>query len=121
MKPTAYLEDVTFDFEESADSLGAHIALTFDFQGGAASGYNKPLLFKSRKKEEKEQVINKLKEIGVDVSEVEEAKPVINKSLSRLEVYKKINQMADEIIRKQKIAPVKEESLTDKLIKKIKK
>ena len=42
-----YLEDVSFDFEESEDSLGAHIALTFDFHGGAASGYNKPLLFKA--------------------------------------------------------------------------
>lgn len=72
-KPSAYLEDVTFDFEESEDSLGAHIALTFDFQGGAASGYNKPLLFKADNVEVNDEMILKLKEIGVNTAELEKA------------------------------------------------
>ncbi len=72
-KPSAYLEDVTFDFEESEDSLGAHIALTFDFQGGAASGYNQPLLFKSDSVEVNEEMILKLKEVGVNTEELEKA------------------------------------------------
>lgn len=72
-KPSAYLEDVTFDFEESEDTLGAHIALTFDFQGGAASGYNKPLLFKSENLEVNDEMILKLKEIGVNTEKLEKA------------------------------------------------
>lgn len=72
-KPSAYLEDVTFDFEESEDSLGAHIALTFDFQGGAASGYNKPLLFKAENLEVNKDMVQKLKEIGVDTDKLEKA------------------------------------------------
>ncbi|HDK7017161.1 TPA: hypothetical protein M4161_004479 [Klebsiella pneumoniae] len=121
MKPKTYLENVTFDFQETEECLGPHIALTFDFQGGAASGYNTPLLFKSAKQEEKEQVINKLKEIGIDVPGIqkEETKPVAKKSL--LEVYQHINRVADEILKAQKTAPVKETSLTDRLIQIIKK
>lgn len=121
MKPKTYLYDVTFDFQETEDCLGPHIALTFDVQGGAASGYNTPLLFKSAKQEEKEQVINKLKEIGIDIPDIEkkETKPVAKKSL--LEVYQQINRMGDEILKARKTAPVKEASLTDRLIQIIKK
>lgn len=68
-----YLEDVSFDFEESEDSLGAHIALTFDFQGGAASGYNKPLLFKADNTEINKDLIIKLKELGEDTTDLEKA------------------------------------------------
>jgi len=42
-----YLTNVDFSGKATEESLGAHIAYTFDFQGGAASGYNTPLLFKS--------------------------------------------------------------------------
>lgn len=42
-----YLADVDFSGKATEDSCGAHIAYTFDFQGGAASGFNTPLLFKS--------------------------------------------------------------------------
>lgn len=73
MKPSVLLEDVTFDFDESEDSLGPHIALTFDFQGGAASGYNKPLLFKADNVEINEEMVLKLKELGVDTAKLEKA------------------------------------------------
>ncbi len=73
MKPSTLLEDVTFDFEESEESLGPHIALTFDFQGGAASGYNKPLLFKADNVEINEELILKLKTLGVNTEEIEKA------------------------------------------------
>lgn len=68
-----FLEDVSFDFEESEDSLGAHIALTFDFQGGAASGYNKPLLFKADKAGINKELITKLKELGEDTTDLEKS------------------------------------------------
>lgn len=45
-----YLEDIDFSQREDEYSCGAHIAYTFDFQGGAASGYNTPLMFKSKGK-----------------------------------------------------------------------
>lgn len=68
-----FLEDVTFDFEETEESLGAHIALTFDFQGGAASGYNKPLLFKSDNLEINKELISKLKDLGENTESLEKA------------------------------------------------
>lgn len=72
-RPKQMLQDVSFDFTESEDSLGAHIALTFDFQGGAASGYNKPLLFKADNLEVNPEMILKLKEIGVNTEKLEKA------------------------------------------------
>lgn len=78
-KPSKLLKDVGFDFEEDENSLGPHIALTFDFQGGAASGYNKPLLFKSDELEVTPELINKLKELGVDTSEIKKALTYENK------------------------------------------
>lgn len=72
-KPSKLLKDVSFDFEPTEESLGPHIALTFDFQGGAASGYNKPLLFKSEQLAVTPELINKLAELGVDTSEINKA------------------------------------------------
>lgn len=126
VKPKTYLYDVSFDFEETEDCLGPHIALTFDFQGGAASGYNTPLLFKlqdetlkpifkSKAEAIKPELILKLKEIGVDTSTLEKEKPV-KKTAINPDVYARIREMLEEMQKANKPAPVKEPSLTDKLI-----
>lgn len=126
MKPKTYLENVTFDFEETEDCLGPHIALTFDFQGGAASGYNKPLLFKSKEetftpifKSKAEaitpELILKLKEIGVDTSTLEKEKPV-KKTAIDPDVYARLKEMLEEMKKAKTPAPVKEKSQTDRLI-----
>ncbi len=78
-KPSKLLKDVSFDFEPNETSLGPHIALTFDFQGGAASGYNKPLLFKADNLEITPELISKLKDLGVDTSEINKALSYENK------------------------------------------
>lgn len=66
-----YLKDVDFSHKPTDESCGAHIAYTFDFQGGAASGYNTPLLFKS---EDGNQVsfekLKALQAMGEDVTEI---------------------------------------------------
>lgn len=72
-KPSVLLKDVTFDFEESEDTLGPHIALTFKMQGGAASGYNKPLLFKSEEIKVTPELIELIKNTGEDTSSIEKA------------------------------------------------
>lgn len=115
MKPKAYLEDVTFDFEEDENSLGAHIALTFDFQGGAASGYNTPLLFKSKNEAVTPELISKLKEVGVDTSTLEKEKPVTKTAINS-DVYARIKEMLGEMQKATKPAPVKDKTQTDRLI-----
>jgi len=120
MKPKTYLEDVTFGFEEDENSLGPHIALTFDFQGGAASGYNNPLLFKSKNETVTPQLISKLKEIGVDTSTLEKDKPT-NKSAINPDVYSRLTEILDEMKKAKTPTVVKDDSLTARLIEKMKK
>lgn len=87
-EPSVLLKDVTFDFEESEDTLGPHIALTFKMQGGAASGYNKPLLFKSEEIKVTPELIELIKTTGEDTSSIEKA--LYNST---------IRQLLDEAIR----------------------
>jgi hypothetical protein len=68
-----YLQNVSFDFEENEESLGPHIAYTLEFQGGAASGYNDPILLKSKKTVITSEVIKGLKEVGIDTSSLEKS------------------------------------------------
>ena len=70
--PITYLEDIDFSQGEDENSCGAHIAYTFDFQGGAASGYNTPLMFKSNGKALVTfDKIEKLKSLGENMDKVE--------------------------------------------------
>ena len=81
--PTTYLEDIDFSQGEDENSCGAHIAYTFDFQGGAASGYNTPLMFKSNGKALVTfDKIEKLKSLGENMDKVE--KDYIQQLLSAL-------------------------------------
>jgi len=66
-----YLTDVDFSGKATDDSCGAHIAYTFDFQGGAASGFNTPLLFKSGDNPEISfDKLEALAKMGEDVTEL---------------------------------------------------
>lgn len=66
-----YLTDVDFSHKATEDSCGAHIAYTFDFQGGAASGFNTPLLFKSEDSPEVSfEKLEALEKMGEDVNEL---------------------------------------------------
>lgn len=81
-KPSVLLKEVDFSFEEDENSLGPHIALTFAMQGGAASGYNKPLLFKADDVEITPELIEKIKLTGEDTTALEKA--MFNSTLQRL-------------------------------------
>lgn len=66
-----YLTDVDFSGKATEDSCGAHIAYTFDFQGGAASGFNTPLLFKSGDNPDISfDKLEALEKMGEDVTEL---------------------------------------------------
>ena len=66
-----YLTDVDFSGKATDDSCGAHIAYTFEFQGGAASGFNTPLLFKSGDNPEISfEKLEALAKMGEDVTEL---------------------------------------------------
>ena len=66
-----YLTDVDFSGKATDDSCGAHIAYTFDFQGGAASGFNTPLLFKSSDTPEISfEKLEALEKMGEDITEL---------------------------------------------------
>lgn len=66
-----YLADVDFSGKATEDSCGAHIAYTFDFQGGAASGFNTPLLFKSGDAPDISlEKLKALEDMGEDVTEL---------------------------------------------------
>lgn len=66
-----YLADVDFSGKATEDSCGAHIAYTFDFQGGAASGFNTPLLFKSGDTPDISlEKLKALEDMGEDVTEL---------------------------------------------------
>ena len=69
--PHTYLADVDFSHKATEDSCGAHIAYTFDFQGGAASGFNTPLLFKSSDVPDVSfEKLKALETMGEDVTEL---------------------------------------------------
>lgn len=69
-----YITKVDFSQKATEDSCGAHIAYTFAEQGGAASGYNKPLLFKSQDGAEiTAEKIEALAKLGEDVTELKKA------------------------------------------------
>lgn len=66
-----YLTNVDFSGKASEESLGAHLAYTFDFQGGAASGYNTALVFKSGDEADISfEAIAKMAAMGEDVTEL---------------------------------------------------
>ena len=66
-----YLSDIDFSSEETEDSLGAHLAYTFESQGGAASGYNTALAFKANgKPTPSKDAIKALAELGEDVTQL---------------------------------------------------
>lgn len=73
-KPKRLLKDVTFDWEvKDEDDLGAHLAYTLEVQGGAASGYNKPLMLKSEKPEVTPEIIKSLKDLGIETENITKA------------------------------------------------
>lgn len=67
-----YLEDIDFSAPASDVSCGAHIAYTFAEQGGAASGFNNPLMFKNNaaNAELSFEKLETLKALGEDVTEL---------------------------------------------------
>ncbi|ELI8168649.1 TPA: hypothetical protein ACRFDF_001468 [Yersinia enterocolitica] len=72
-KPKTLLKDVTFDFDKDEKSpLGPHLAYTLSVQGGAASGYNKPLVFKARGVDVTSELFKALEIAGITLEEVKE-------------------------------------------------
>lgn len=72
MKPKTLLKDVTFDFEKDSKApLGPHLAYTLAEQGGAASGYNRALVFKARGTDVTEELFKALSDAGITLEEVE--------------------------------------------------
>ncbi|WP_227721964.1 hypothetical protein [Yersinia proxima] len=72
MKPKTLLKDVTFDFDKDEKApLGPHLAYTLSEQGGAASGYNKALVFKARGTDVTEELLKALEIAGISLEEVE--------------------------------------------------
>ncbi|MCW6527649.1 hypothetical protein [Yersinia ruckeri] len=72
MKPKTLLKDVTFDFDKDEKApLGPHLAYTLSIQGGAASGYNKALVFKARGTDVTEELLKALEISGITLEEVE--------------------------------------------------
>lgn len=74
MKPSKLIKDVTFNWEADEKApLGPHLAYTLSIQGGAASGYNKPLVFKSEDTVITPEVIEVLKSLNIDTTDIEKA------------------------------------------------
>ncbi|WET14502.1 hypothetical protein P2W49_18850 [Yersinia intermedia] len=72
MKPAKYLKGVTFDFDKDEKApLGPHLAYTLAEQGGAASGYNKALVFKAKDTNITEELLKALEIAGITLEEVE--------------------------------------------------
>ncbi|ELZ4050399.1 hypothetical protein UL603_003328 [Yersinia enterocolitica] len=72
MKPKTLLKDVTFDFDKDEKApLGPHLAYTLSIQGGAASGYNKALVFKARGVDVTSELFKALEIAGITLEEVE--------------------------------------------------
>lgn len=53
-QPKYFIEDVSFEFEEDEAGFTPHLAYTIAAQGGAASGWNDPLLLKAHASESPE-------------------------------------------------------------------
>lgn len=53
-QPKYFIEDVSFEFEEDEAGFTPHLAYTIAAQGGAASGWNDPLLLKANASESPE-------------------------------------------------------------------
>lgn len=71
-KPKTLLKDVTFDFDKDEKApLGPHLAYTLSIQGGAASGYNKALVFKAKDTNITEELLKALEIAGITLEEVE--------------------------------------------------
>ncbi|CNJ03650.1 hypothetical protein [Yersinia vastinensis] len=71
-KPKTLLQGVTFDFEKDDKSpLGPHLAYTLAEQGGAASGYNRALIFKAKDTNITEELLKALSDAGITLEEVE--------------------------------------------------
>ncbi|CFQ55043.1 Uncharacterised protein [Yersinia enterocolitica] len=72
MKPKTLLKDVTFDFDKDEKApLGPHLAYTLSIQGGAASGYNKALVFKAQDTNITGELLKALSDVGITLEEVE--------------------------------------------------
>ncbi len=72
MKPAKYLKGVTFDFDKDEKApLGPHLAYTLSIQGGAASGYNKALVFKAQDTNITEELLKALEIAGITLEEAE--------------------------------------------------
>lgn len=72
MKPAKYLKGVTFNFDKDESApLGPHLAYTLSIQGGAASGYNKALVFKAQDTNITEELLKALEIAGITLEEVE--------------------------------------------------
>ncbi|CQH51404.1 hypothetical protein ACLIXB_004216 [Yersinia enterocolitica] len=72
MKPKTLLKDVTFDFDKDEKApLGPHLAYTLSIQGGAASGYNKALVFKARGVDVTSELFKALEISGITLEEAE--------------------------------------------------
>ncbi|EPZ8125571.1 hypothetical protein ACXV6R_003453 [Yersinia enterocolitica] len=68
-KPKTLLKDVTFNWEADEKApLGPHLAYTLSIQGGAASGYNKALVFKARGTDITEELLKALEIAGISLS-----------------------------------------------------
>ena len=67
-----YLEDIDFSAPASDISCGAHIAYTFAEQGGTASGFNTPLMFKNNAADAELsfEKLETLKSLGEDITEL---------------------------------------------------
>ncbi|HFF1619977.1 TPA: hypothetical protein ACGBIE_001955 [Yersinia enterocolitica] len=71
-KPKTLLKDVTFNWEADEKApLGPHLAYTLSIQGGAASGYNKALVFKAKGTNITEELLKALSDVGITLEEVE--------------------------------------------------
>ncbi|MHA3495615.1 hypothetical protein [Yersinia enterocolitica] len=72
MKPKKYLKGVTFDFDKDEKApLGPHLAYTLAEQGGAASGYNRALVFKAKDTNITSELLKALEIAGITLEEVE--------------------------------------------------
>ncbi|EMQ2082775.1 hypothetical protein [Yersinia enterocolitica] len=71
MKPKTLLKDVTFNWEADEKApLGPHLAYTLSVQGGAASGYNKALVFKAKDTNITEELLKALEIAGITLEEI---------------------------------------------------
>lgn len=69
---TGEIKNLTFNFQKSEKiPFNPHVAYTLAVNGGAASGYNKPVVLKANELEVSPEAIAVLKGLGVDTSDLE--------------------------------------------------